>query len=56
MYQHQIIQDIFIDMWFGEGAYARSQYFSGVAELPLVTMAFILTAVSALIFYWLSFL
>ncbi|KAF8204049.1 hypothetical protein BJ912DRAFT_1037362 [Pholiota molesta] len=54
MYQHQIIQDILIDMWFGEGAYVRSQYFADVAELPLVTMTFILTAIENGIDAWSS--
>ncbi len=45
MYQHPIIQHVLNMGWFGEGVSARSKYFTGLSELPLTTIAFILTVV-----------
>jgi hypothetical protein len=45
MYRHPIIQHVLNMAWFGEGTYARSKFFLGDSEIPLVTIALILTAV-----------
>jgi hypothetical protein len=48
MYRHPIIQHVLNSAWFGDGVYERHQYFVGDTALPLVTIAFILTAVRVL--------
>ncbi|KAF8160596.1 hypothetical protein BJ912DRAFT_1007536 [Pholiota molesta] len=52
MYRHPIIQHVLNMAWFGEGTYARSKFFLGDSEIPLVTIALILTAIENALDAW----
>lgn len=51
MYRNTILQSVLNRGWFGDGANRCGHYFLGLSELPLVTIALIMTAVRLLFLY-----
>ncbi|KAF8969225.1 hypothetical protein BDZ97DRAFT_1796665 [Flammula alnicola] len=46
LFRVPIIQQVFNHNWFGDGTFSRGSYFAGETQVPLVTVALVMTAVS----------